>query len=258
MLTKLKTNLIENTNPVGVKKTSNWKLPPKDFAYGKRVEPDKEGVSISKFLFIIIIIVTRSWKEHRPTSAAVPDQDFVRINKMAIKMNATTHATNKDFRHNVWIEKKLPQGHKGKEIRLPPPDFAYGVPNRTPTPIKDVINHAYGNAAEALLNEEYKEFIKERSKKDKLEAKTTNHWRRVMSAKVDRRNVREKPLYKMKMFKNTKSKVAEGVKNFKKFEGENTKFNYHAKHNNKKKDYDDGIDALIDKVENEIKQDNVV
>lgn len=51
MLTKLKTNLVENTNPVGVKKTTNWKLPPKDFAYGKRVEPDKEGVSIGKIIF---------------------------------------------------------------------------------------------------------------------------------------------------------------------------------------------------------------
>lgn len=171
-------------------------------------------------------------------------------------MNATTHATNKDFRHNVWIEKRLPRGHKGKEIRLPPSDFAYGVPNRTPTPIKDVINNAYGNAAEARLNEEYKEFIKERSTKYKFEPRTTNHWRRTMSAKIDRRNVQEKPLYKMKMFKNAKSKVAEDVKNFKKFGGGNSKFNYNAKHNNNNTDMDDGVDALINKVENEIQMDN--
>lgn len=49
MIQALKTRLIENDHPVGVKRTSNWHLPPPDFAYGKVVPRDKEGVSISKF-----------------------------------------------------------------------------------------------------------------------------------------------------------------------------------------------------------------
>lgn len=48
MLTKLRTQLIEADHPVGVKKTGNWKLPPKDFAYGLPGKKDEEGVSISK------------------------------------------------------------------------------------------------------------------------------------------------------------------------------------------------------------------
>lgn len=48
MLQTLRTRLIEQENPVGIKKTSNWKLPDKDFAYGKKTIPDKEGVSKSK------------------------------------------------------------------------------------------------------------------------------------------------------------------------------------------------------------------
>jgi hypothetical protein len=44
----LKERLYEAEHPVGVKKYSNWKLPPPDFAYGLRVKPDPEGVSISK------------------------------------------------------------------------------------------------------------------------------------------------------------------------------------------------------------------
>ena len=48
MLTALKTMLVENEQPVGKKKHSNWKLPPVDFAYGKVIPNDKEGVSISK------------------------------------------------------------------------------------------------------------------------------------------------------------------------------------------------------------------
>ena len=50
MLTTLKTMLVENEQPVGKKKHSNWKLPPQDFAYGKVIPHDKEGVSISILL----------------------------------------------------------------------------------------------------------------------------------------------------------------------------------------------------------------
>lgn len=48
MLQTLKTKLKENVNPVGTKKISNMKLPPDDFTYGKKENPDKEGVSVSK------------------------------------------------------------------------------------------------------------------------------------------------------------------------------------------------------------------
>lgn len=48
MLQTLRTKLIETEHPVGIKKTSNWKLPPEGLAYGKSIIPDKEGVSISK------------------------------------------------------------------------------------------------------------------------------------------------------------------------------------------------------------------
>jgi hypothetical protein len=50
MLTALRTMLVENEQPVGTKKCSNWKLPPVDFSYGKVVPKDSEGVSISKLL----------------------------------------------------------------------------------------------------------------------------------------------------------------------------------------------------------------
>jgi hypothetical protein len=44
----LKTKLSNCDNSVGSKKTSNWKLPPIDFVYGKKEKEDPEGVSISK------------------------------------------------------------------------------------------------------------------------------------------------------------------------------------------------------------------
>ena len=48
MIETLKRKLKENEQPVGIKKYSTWKLPPRDFSYGYPVVPDKEGVSISK------------------------------------------------------------------------------------------------------------------------------------------------------------------------------------------------------------------
>jgi hypothetical protein len=51
MLQALKTRLVECDHPVGQKKSTNWKLPPVDFSYGKPHQSDKEGVGISKFKF---------------------------------------------------------------------------------------------------------------------------------------------------------------------------------------------------------------
>lgn len=47
MLQTLKNKLVENDHLPGIKKVSNWNLPPDDFCYGKKEEPDKEGVSSS-------------------------------------------------------------------------------------------------------------------------------------------------------------------------------------------------------------------
>ena len=55
MIQGLETKRIEATNPVGVKKTSNWKLPGKDFTYGLAGKTDKEDVPISKNKFYIIL-----------------------------------------------------------------------------------------------------------------------------------------------------------------------------------------------------------
>jgi hypothetical protein len=49
MIQALQTRRIECEHPVGQKKTSNWRLPPEDFSYGKPPQFDKEGVGKSKY-----------------------------------------------------------------------------------------------------------------------------------------------------------------------------------------------------------------
>ena len=181
-------------------------------------------------------------------------------------MNATNFATNKDFRKTVDIRQKMRHGKIEKKIYLPPEDFAYGLPNRPPTPFKDVIYNAYGNLAEDVIRNEYNNFIRERSVKNLRPPKVIP---RYINPKVEELRKKEmekragslsyydgdnydafqqtkkdeKPLYKLKMFQDVGSKVAEEIKLFK---------TYHPY--KKKKKNEDGVDYLINKVQGEIQQ----
>ena len=75
MIDTLKKKLVESHNPVGIKKTSNWKLPPQEFAYGYKVKEDPEDASI----------ITRSWIEHKPSRPIESKTDFIKINKIAVE-----------------------------------------------------------------------------------------------------------------------------------------------------------------------------
>ena len=75
MIDTLKNQIIESHKPVGVKKTSTWKLPPEEFAYGYKVKEDAENVSI----------ITRSWIEHQPSKPIEAKTDFIKVNKLAVE-----------------------------------------------------------------------------------------------------------------------------------------------------------------------------
>jgi len=223
----LKRRLIENEHPVGVKKKTWYKLPPQDFSYGYPVKHDKEGVSI----------ITRHWKVHEPSGTTQPPQDFITINKLAIKMNATDYPSNKDYRSMIDIRQKPIQGRLKREIKLPPEDFAYGVPNRPSTPMKDVVNYTYSNRAEAVIRRNYDKFIQEKSKYRKGPPKVVPRYINPLVYEMRAKEEEEKkekelianyvdpleeeniepepPLWKMRMFRDVGSKVAEEVKKFK-------------------------------------------
>ena len=179
-------------------------------------------------------------------------------------MNATNFATNKDFRRTVDIRQKMRTGGKEKRIYLPDEDFAYGLPNRPPTPFKDVIYNSYGNRAEETIRNEYQAFINERnikySRPPKVVPRYINPLVEKMKKKEEEKKAssldyepipeeappkEEKPLYKLKMFQDVGSKVAEGIKQFK---------TYHPYKKTKTQKIDDGIDHLINKVQGEIKE----
>ncbi len=57
------------------------------------------------------------------------------------------------------INEHLPKGNNQRKIYLPSDDFIYGKRNRTPTPIKNVINNDFGNFSEIEKKNEYKNII---------------------------------------------------------------------------------------------------
>ena len=79
-------------------------------------------------------------------------------------MGATGHTSNKDFRKNVDIRKKMKQGVKKTNIVLPDEDFVYGKPNPPHEDIADIIYNTYGNKAEETIKQEYENYIAQKSK----------------------------------------------------------------------------------------------
>ena len=151
---------------------------------------------------------------------------------------------------------------------MPKEGFTYGKPNRPPTPIKDIINNNYGNIAEISIREEYKNFIKKIRSHSNLNINNKFHnLRKSMEAKakkIEEQKNKNEPSdkssgsiiaknkieqYKLKMFMDVKSKVAESIKMFKSYRPMKKKIKAKDKINNLS-----SIDNMINKLEEEAKQ----
>lgn len=151
-------------------------------------------------------------------------------------MNAANFHAFKDFRKNIDIKQKLKRGCLNRKFYLPEEGFTYGKPNRPPTPIKDIINNNYGNRAEIIIRNEYKNFIKKMrshsnfnvNKRFEITKKMIEARRKKISEDLQKNKEMgdksgaktakvDKPLYKLKMFMDVGSKVAEAIKMFKSY-----------------------------------------
>ena len=183
-------------------------------------------------------------------------------------MGATGHTSNKNFRKNVDIRKKMKHGESPKKLFLPPEDFVYGLPYPPREDISDLIYNTYGNKAEEALKKEYEAFIAEKSKiyrRPKVVPRFINPKVEEMKKKEEERKANlldapineeileeeenkepEKPLYKLKMFQNVGSKVAEGIKKFKTYKSLKTKPTNNEDNT--------GINKVINDVQEDVKQ----
>ena len=196
-------------------------------------------------------------------------------------MNAANYNAFRDFRKNVDIKQKIKHGIIDRRIYLPKEGFTYGKPNRPPTPIKDIINNNYGNIAEITIRNEYRNFLKKmRSQSNVNINKKLAQMRKMLEEK--RKKILEqkrekmglgfgdkpgnntvkcdKPLYKLKMFMDVPSKVAEGIKLFKSYRPPKKKKKLIERNVNKSaiainhRDNETNIDKMFNKIQGEMKQ----
>ena len=182
-------------------------------------------------------------------------------------MGATGHTSNKDFRRNVDIRKNMKQGVKKTNIVLPDEDFVYGMPNPPHEDIADLIYNTYGNKAEESIKQEYENYIAQKSKVyrrpkviprfinpkvEEMKKKEEERKANSLDAPIEEENLEEekkepeKPLYKLKMFLNVGSKVAEGIKKFKTYKP------YKIKEHHEEES--DAINKIINDVQEDVKQ----
>ena len=182
-------------------------------------------------------------------------------------MGATGHTSNKDFRKNIDIRKKVKQGGKIKNLALPEENFVYGLAYPPHEDIADIIYNTYGNKAEEEIKKEYEAFIAEKSKihrrpkvvtrflnpkVEEMKKKEEERKANSLDAPIEEKNEEEekkepeKPLYKLKMFMNVGSKVAEGIKKFKTYKPFRIKTDVEDEKNK--------IDKIINDVKEDVKQ----
>lgn len=128
---------------------------------------------------------------------------------------------------------------------MPPEEFVYGKRNRTPTPVKQVINYDYGNNAKSALTNMYNQFISTSQNKTKLAPKSTRFFNnRLEKVREGKNTIEQKEPYKMKIFSQVESKVKAGLKKDKSY----SQF--------QKGEHSENIDRLIHNIENELKGNN--
>ncbi len=199
---------------------------------------------------------------------ALQPKDFTQINKSLIKKSVNgEHIQDKEIRKKLdGIRKKVKQGHKHPKIDIQPnKDRIYGLASPKHEDIADIIYNTYGNKAEEDLKKNYEAFIAKKSKVyhrpkvvprfinpkvEELKKKEEEKKKNNLDAAWDDEEIfgkkDDKPLYKLKMFQSVGSKIAESIKQFKTYKL--------YKKTEKKKINDNGIDNLINKVQEEIKQ----
>ena len=166
------------------------------------------------------------------------------------------------------IRKKVKKGQKPEKI-VPNTDQIYGLPSPKHESIADLIYNTYGNKAEEDLKKSYEAFIAQKSKvyhrpkvvprfispkveemKKKEEERKANDLNNELFLEEEEKKEPEKPLYKLKMFQNVGSKVAEDIKKFKTYKPFGKKEKKEIKEESEKI----GIDKVIEDVKKDVEK----
>jgi Domain of unknown function (DUF4483) len=176
---------------IGKPKPSTRKLPEGDYAYGKIIKPDPEGVGA----------LISSWAEHKSTSIKKSDKDFKKLNILSTVEGACTASKQSKFRQNNNLRlKSATQKYKFKV-----PDIVFGIENKPSTPIKAVINNLF---AEQPITENPYNNAPGSPKNFLPIAKTTRATEKRSQAVKNSLSAFPKEMFKIKRFTNVQSKTS--------------------------------------------------
>jgi len=111
-----KTNTLLVRPQLGKVKATTYDLPGDEFVYGRSEKVLEAGAAGS----------VNNWQEHRPNAAAIPNRDFVRLNKYAAVNGVTTSKETADFRAVNDIRQPPANLSAPTNAYFPPPDTTFG------------------------------------------------------------------------------------------------------------------------------------
>ena len=176
----------------GKAKPSTRNLPVEGHAYGKKPNPDKEGVGA----------LISSWDVHKGSSVSKFDKDFKKINALCVSEGACTAAQQNKFRQSTGI--RIKNSIIKEKFKIP--NIVFGIPNKPSTPIKAVITNFFGeNAAENM----YDGFLPNKPSSSINYAKTTrgNKIRTEAIKNTLKNQCRSSNIFKLKKFVNVQAKT---------------------------------------------------
>lgn len=134
-----KTNTLLVRSQLGKVRTSTYNLPQQQFVYGQVVDmPEGTNAATS----------VNSWQEHMPNAVAVPNRDFVRLNKYAAMNGVTTSKDVADFRSvNDIRQPPANLSNNSNNVYFPPPETTFGRPSGKTIPIVRLIQNDFQRRA---------------------------------------------------------------------------------------------------------------
>ncbi|KAM4577385.1 cilia- and flagella-associated protein 77 isoform 2-T3 [Odontesthes bonariensis] len=122
--------------PLGKARTRGLAVPGPDFTFGTSSRHLRDGG---------VAEVLSGWNVQSRPEESTQRPDFVSLNRDAVKSGLVTSKELSQYRVWAAAQNQAPRKPEGRASRQPNPvpDITFGVANRTPSPLADLLSHHY-------------------------------------------------------------------------------------------------------------------
>ncbi|KAM4577383.1 cilia- and flagella-associated protein 77 isoform 1-T2 [Odontesthes bonariensis] len=164
--------------PLGKARTRGLAVPGPDFTFGTSSRHLRDGG---------VAEVLSGWNVQSRPEESTQRPDFVSLNRDAVKSGLVTSKELSQYRVWAAAQNQAPRKPEGRASRQPNPvpDITFGVANRTPSPLADLLSHHYARQwLEDQLSRNQASTHKPRMKPDSVRETRTSLLRRSRSLPV--------------------------------------------------------------------------